>query len=98
MKKSIRGEICHAIHWYVKANNKYMKDHDRNEKSNLKYWYVNNLYWCAVPQKWPKNGCKWFENTSQFDEDFMKTYTVMKDIFLKLMFNIQKNWMSPIPI
>ena len=24
----IRGVICHAIPWYVKANNKYIKDYD----------------------------------------------------------------------
>ena len=24
-KKGIRGGICHAIHWYVKVNGKYMK-------------------------------------------------------------------------
>ena len=25
VENSIRGRICHAIHQYVKANNKYMK-------------------------------------------------------------------------
>ena len=25
-----RGWICHAIHRYSKANDKYMKDHDKN--------------------------------------------------------------------
>ena len=37
--KGSRGRICHAIHQYAKANNKYMKDYDKNkESSNLKYW------------------------------------------------------------
>ena len=26
IEKGINGGICHAIHQYVKANNKYMKD------------------------------------------------------------------------
>ena len=26
VEKGIRGGICHAIHWYAKANNKYMKE------------------------------------------------------------------------
>ena len=26
--KEISGGICHTIHQYVKANNKYMKDYD----------------------------------------------------------------------
>ena len=28
--KGIRGLICHAIHRYLKANDKYIKDHDKN--------------------------------------------------------------------
>ena len=28
VEKGIRGGICHAIHRYKKANNKYTKDYD----------------------------------------------------------------------
>ena len=39
--KGIRGEICHAIHRYAKANNKYITENDRNKKSFYpKYWNV----------------------------------------------------------
>ena len=31
---SIRGAICHTIHQYVKANNKCMKDYDKNKESS----------------------------------------------------------------
>ena len=34
VKKDIRGGICHAIHRYGKANNKYMKDYDENKESS----------------------------------------------------------------
>ena len=34
VEKGIRGGICHPIHQYVKANNKYMKDYDRNKESS----------------------------------------------------------------
>ena len=45
VEKWIRWEICHAIHQYLKANNKYMKDYDKNKESSyLKYWDANNLY------------------------------------------------------
>ena len=38
IEKCIRGGICHTIHRYAKANNKYMKDYDKNEESlYLKY-------------------------------------------------------------
>ena len=44
VEKYIKGGICHIIHWYVKANNKYMIDYDKNKESLfLKYWDVNNL-------------------------------------------------------
>ena len=40
----MREGIFHAIHRYAKANNKYMKDYDKNkESSSLKCWDVNNM-------------------------------------------------------
>ena len=32
VKKGIRGGICHAIHQYSKANNKYTINYDKNKK------------------------------------------------------------------
>ena len=62
VEKGIRGGTCHAIHRYAKANNKYMKDYDKNKESSyLKYWNVNNLNGWAISQKLPKinlNGSK----------------------------------------
>ena len=50
VEKGIRGGICHAIHRYTKANDKYIKIHDENKESSyLKYCDVNNLYGCAMP-------------------------------------------------
>ena len=31
VEKDIRGGICQAIHWYASANNKYMKNYDKNK-------------------------------------------------------------------
>ena len=44
VEKKIRGEICHAIHSYVKSNNKYMKNYDKDKKlSYIIYLDTNNL-------------------------------------------------------
>ena len=34
LEKGIRGGICHPIYRYVKANNEYMKDYDKNKESS----------------------------------------------------------------
>ena len=45
VQKGIRGGICHSIYLYAKANNKYMKDYNKNKESSYnQYWDVNNLY------------------------------------------------------
>ena len=43
VEKVIRGRICHAVHQYVKADNKYMKKYDKNKESlYLRSWDINN--------------------------------------------------------
>ena len=45
VKKGITGGICHAIHRYAKANNKYMNNYDKNKESAyIQYLDANNLY------------------------------------------------------
>ena len=47
VENGIRGKISPAIHWYAKADNKYMKDYNKNKESSyLKNWDVNTLYGC----------------------------------------------------
>ena len=60
-KEGIRGGISYAIHRHAKANNKYMKNYNKNEESSyIQYLDANNLY--ALFHKWnvPKITCKWF--------------------------------------
>ena len=41
LEKGIRGGTCHSIHRYAKANNKYMKDYNKNEESSyIQFWDV----------------------------------------------------------
>ena len=75
VEKGIRAGICHFIYRYAKANNKYIKNYDKNKESSyLQYWNVNNLYGWAMSHKLPVNNFEWIKDTSQFNEDFIKSY------------------------
>ena len=72
--KGIRGEICHSIHRHAKANNKYMKNYNKNEESSyIQYLDANNLYGWAMSQKLPVNGFKWIDS-NEINEEFIKNY------------------------
>ena len=80
VEKDVRGGICHAIHRYSKADTKYMKYQDKNEKSSyLKYWDLNDLYGWAISQKLPVNKFEWVKDTSQFNEHFIKNHNDESD-------------------
>ena len=103
IKKGIRGGTCQATHRYAKANNKYMKNYDKNsESSYIEYLDANNLYGWAMSQKLPVNGFKWVkqEELSKFNEDFIKNYDENGNIgyflevdidYPKELFNLHKD-------
>ena len=67
-----------------------MKDYDKNkELSYLQYWDVNNLYGWAISQKFLVNNFKWIEDTSQFNDDFIKNYNEKSDKRYFLEVNVQ---------
>ena len=59
VENDIRGGICQATQRYAKANNKYMKNYDKNiESSHLAFLDPNNLYGWAMSEKLPVNSFK----------------------------------------
>ena len=41
VEKVSRGGICHAIYPYLEANNKYMKNYNKNKES---FFFYNIIY------------------------------------------------------
>ena len=74
VEEGIRGGICHSIHRYAKANNKYIKNYNNTEEpSYIQYLDANNLYGWAMSKKLPVNGFKWTDN-SIINEEFINNY------------------------
>ena len=72
IEKGTRGGICNSIHRYTKANNKYIKNYDKNKQSSyVNYSDVNDI---VMSQKLPTFNFKQVEDTSQFKEDFIKNF------------------------
>ena len=82
-----RGGICHAVHRYAKANNRYMKNYDKSKESSyIQYLDANNLHGAAMSEKLPINGFKWVNDISGINEKFVKNYEkkkLTKVIYLK---------------
>ena len=80
VEEGIRGGICHSIHRHARANNKYMKNYDKNKESSyIQYLDANNLYGWAMSQKLPANSFKWVNDVSEINEEFIKNYDKNSD-------------------
>ena len=81
IESGIRGGMCQVIHRYAKANNKYMKNFNKNIPSTyLQYLDANNLYGWAMCKKLPVDGFKWIDGLSIFNEHLIKNYNENGDI------------------
>ena len=91
VEEGIRGGICHSIHRYAKANNKYMKKYNKNEESlYIQYFDANNLCGWEMSQKLPVNDFKWINNVSKINEKFIKNYD--KDSDKGYIFEVDVNY------
>ena len=73
-------KVCHSIYLYAKANDKYIKDYDRNKQlSYFQYWDINNLYGSAMSQKLLVKNFKWVKYISKVNESFIKIYNKESD-------------------
>ena len=98
VKKGIRGGICHAIHRYAKANNKYMKNYDEKEESTyIQYLDANNLYGWAMSQKLPVSGFKWEKDMLKFTEKIIKNYDEDSDKEYILEVDVEYDLHSDLP-
>ena len=62
----MKKELSQATYRYAKANNKYMKNHDKNKESTyLEYLDANNLYGWVMPEKLPVRNYKLIEKVWQ---------------------------------
>ena len=72
--------MCHAIRWYAKANNKYRKDYSpKKDLWYLMYWDVNNLYVWVMSRKLPLDSFKWRSGKFIFYEAVIQAYDENSD-------------------
>ena len=89
-EEGTRGGMCQATYRYAKANNKYMKNYDKNKESSfLIYDDANNLYGWSMCKKLPVGDFKWVDDLSMFIEDFIKNYDEESDIGYKFVVDVE---------
>ena len=73
--------ICfQSTHRYAEANNKYMKNYNKNKPSAyMEYLDANDLYGWAMCKKLPVDNFRWAEDLDKYTEDFIKNYDENSD-------------------
>ena len=75
VENGIRGGLSQATQRYAKANNKYLKNYDKNNESPyIAVLDANNLYGRAMSQNLPVNRFEWVKTLSKFNEDSIRKY------------------------
>ena len=72
VEKGIRGGICHLIHRYATAKNKYIKKYDKDKESSYTWYLDVLLYLCT---------CKFNQNfIKSYEEESDKGYILEADV------------------
>ena len=88
IEKGMRGGISYIANRHGKANNKYMKDYDKDKPSKyIMYLDANNLYGWAMSQYLPTGGFRWMTqkqidktNLALYKEDSKKGLIIEVDL------------------
>ena len=65
VEKSLRGDVSYIANRYLKPNNEYLGDYNKNKESYyLIYLEANNLYGWAMSQPLPTSGSKMINGTT----------------------------------
>ena len=79
IEKGMRGGISYIANRYGEANNKYMKDYDKNKPSKyIMYLDANNLYGWAMSQYLPTGGFRWMKQNKIDNLDLGKYHEESK--------------------
>ena len=98
-ERGIRGGITHISKRYAEANNKYMKDYNRDKPSSyVQYLDANNLYGWAMSQKLPTHGFKWVDYDKSKVLELLEKRDTIKVMYLKSIWNIQNSYGNHIMI
>ena len=74
IEERIRGGMCQVIHRYSTANDKHMKNYNKNVISSyLQYLDANNLYGWSMSKKLPVGEFAWI-HPQDYTEDLIKSY------------------------
>ena len=101
IEKGMRGGISYIANRYGKANNKYMKDYNKDKPSKyIMYLDANNLYGWAMSQYLPTGGFKWLKqkeidkfNVFKINKDSEKGYILEVDLeYPKKLHNLHNDY------
>ena len=85
IEKGMRDGISYIANRYSAANNKYMKNYNKNKLSKyIMYLDANNLYGWAMSQSLPAGGIQWMEpsdvNLNKYNKDTNKGLILEVDL------------------